>query len=288
MKSRLALLLLLPCLLYTALTASDFSVSGLDILLNDQEFEVKGLCYQPTPIGESGAQPPFGDYYTFSTRNQALWDRDFPNFRKMGANVVRLYGWTPNADHSDFLAQAYNNGEDPVYILINRYIDPNTDWLDPDAVQALLTDWQDIATELADNPAIMGFLIGNEVNTYFNNSIGAVNGDSALFWTVMEQLADAVKKKAPNKLVSVAITDRPDQIDNFDDQITTIDFWAMQVYRGTSFTTPDHAIRGSQFEAACHNRIRLRCPGWRDRRGMAKQRRTPRKCHRGPLERIAG
>jgi hypothetical protein len=234
MKSRLALLLL-PCLLSTALTASTFSVSGRDILLNGQEFEVKGLCYQPTPIGESGSQPPFGDYYTFSTRNQALWDRDFPNFRKMGANVVRLYGWTPNADHSDFLAQAYNNGKDPVYILINRYIDPNTDWEDENAIDALLFDWEAIATELAEDPAIMGFLIGNEVNTYFNNSIGAVNGDSPLFWAAMEQLVAAVKAIAPDKLVSVAITDRLDQVNSFDSQIPSIDFWAMQVYRGNTF-----------------------------------------------------
>ncbi len=172
MKSKLVLLLLILSSLSTLSTASTFSASGRDLFLNGQEFEIRGLCYQPTPIGESGAQPPFGDYYTFSARNQELWDRDFPNFRKMGANVIRLYGWTPGADHTAFLDQAYNGGDQPVYVLINRYINPETDWLDETAINALLADWEAIATELADHPAIMGFLIGNEVNTYFNSSPG--------------------------------------------------------------------------------------------------------------------
>ena len=47
----------------------------------------------------------------------------------------------------------------------------------------------------------MGFLIGNEVNAHDGN------GYDAEFWSAMNQIAGAVKLIAPDKLVSVAITD---------------------------------------------------------------------------------
>jgi hypothetical protein len=234
-RIRLIPLLFLVALYSSAMAAGEFSVSGRDIFLNGVEFEARGVCYQPTPIGESGGLSPFGDYYTLSTRNQALWERDFKNFRKMGVNVIRLYGWTLGADHTAFLSKAYNGGSDSIYVLVNRWISPETDWTDTTAVNALIADWQIFATELANNPAVMGFLIGNETNAKFNSAIGMVNGDSAFYWDAMKQVASAVKAIAPNKLVSVAITDRLNQVATFDANLEIFDFWAMQVYRGDSF-----------------------------------------------------
>ncbi|MBT8041544.1 MAG: hypothetical protein KJN98_00075, partial [Pontiella sp.] len=52
-------------LVLLAVTAADaagiFTVSGRDIFLDGSLFEVRGACYQPTPIGEdAGGGPPYG------------------------------------------------------------------------------------------------------------------------------------------------------------------------------------------------------------------------------------
>lgn len=222
----LSLALLTPAALTVA--ASVFTTDNRQIRLNGEVFSAKGVCYQPTPIGQDpSAAPPFGDYYTSGYAD--LWARDFVNIRKMGANLIRLYSWTPGPDHSAFLEAAWNNGEEPLYVLINRYINPATDWTDPAAVDAIAADWIAIANEVKDHPAVMGFLVGNEVNAKNGN------GYNPDFWAAMNNITTAVKLTAPDKLVSVAITEALDQVSTHDAFMTFLDFWALQVYRGDSF-----------------------------------------------------
>jgi len=220
--------------------AGVFSVSGQDILLEGSAFEVQGMCYQPTPIGMAGDAAPYGDYYTDGYSN--LWARDFENLRNMGANVIRIYGWTIGADHSAFLDSAYNSGNQSLYLLVNRWINPNTDWANTSEVNALVSDWEAIANELKDHPAVMGFLIGNEVNAHSGN------GYDPDFWAAMNQIAGAVKGIASNKLVSVAITDQLGQVASQDTTMANLDFWAIQVYRGSGFGSffTDYATASSK------------------------------------------
>lgn len=217
-----------------------FSVSGREIFLDGSVFEVQGMCYQPTPIGMAGDAWPYGDYYTVGYSN--LWARDFANLRNMGANVIRIYGWTIGADHSAFLDAAYNSGDQVLHLLVNKWINPEIDWSNSTAVNALVSDWQAIATELKDHPAVMGFLIGNEVNAHYGN------GYNPDFWAAMNQIAGAVKTVASNKLVSVAITDVLSQVQSYNSTMTNLDFWALQVYRGHTFGNffTDYAARSSK------------------------------------------
>jgi hypothetical protein len=214
----------------TADAAGTFTVTGREILLDGSVFDVRGMCYQPTPIGENpAAGPPYGDYYTAGYA--PLWARDFENLRMMGANVIRLYGWTVGADHSAFLGEAYNGGDQPLYVLVNKWVSPWTDWANTAAVDALVAEWEAIALELKDHPAVMGFLIGNETNAQEGN------GYDPDFWAAINRIAGTVKAAAPNKLVSVAITDALDQVNSVDLSMTNLDFWGIQVYRGATFWT---------------------------------------------------
>lgn len=221
--------------------AGVFSTSGRELFLDGSAFEVRGVCYQPTPIGQDpSAGPPFGDYFTSSYAT--LWARDFENLRLMGANVIRVYGWTIGANHQSFLDAAYNGGDASLYVLVNRYINPATDWGDTNAVNALIADWSAMADELKEHPAVIGFLVGNEVNVQNGN------GFDPQFWNAMNQIAGAVKTVAPDKLVSVAITDALNQVETRDATMTHLDFWALQVYRGTGFGTffDDYAARSTK------------------------------------------
>ena len=225
----------------TADAAGIFTVSNREIFLDGSAFEVRGMCYQPTPVGEDvTAGPPHGDYYTAAYSN--LWARDFANLRNMGANVIRGYGWTIGEDHSDFLDAAYNGGDQSLYFLVNKWINPATDWSNTSDVNALVAEWESIATELKNHPAVMGFLVGNEVN--WQNG----NGTNPDFWAAMNQIAGAVKAEAPDKLVSVAITDELGQVQTYDASMTHLDFWALQVYRGHAFGNffADYEVRSTK------------------------------------------
>lgn len=227
MKLYLLTLLLFPALILSG--ASVFSSKERQILLNGEPFFIKGICYNAAPIGATGTEPPYGDYYT--DNYLPLTERDAENLRKLGANVQRSYGWTPGENHQRYLNRAYNNGEQPVYMFINRWIDPHTDWGNEAAVEEITRTWMTIVEETKGHPAVIGYLLGNE----HNNEAG--NGANPLFWQAMETIAAAVKNTAPDKLVSVPITDRIDEVTQFDDTLNSIDFWSIQVYRSTTFGT---------------------------------------------------
>lgn len=196
-----------------------------EFIVAGEPFSMRGVCYQPTPIGANPAfDPPFGDYYTNSY--SSLYERDIPLIRAMGANTIRIYGWSDQNNHDGFLDACYNGGVDPIYVLINRYIDPNTNWSSNSAVSSISTQFAKIETRLGDHPAVIGMLIGNEAN------IKNGNEDDPAFWTAMNTISAAVKAVNPDRLVSVAITDAIPKIAEFDDNLPNIDFWSIQSYRG--------------------------------------------------------
>ena len=116
-----------------AFAQGDFSVNERQIHWDGERIFLRGVCYQPTPIGENPSQgPPYGDYFTANYK--AVYERDILLMRDMGCNLIRVYGWTPGADHSDFLNLCYNGGDRPILVLINRWINPATNWSSSAAV----------------------------------------------------------------------------------------------------------------------------------------------------------
>lgn len=219
---------------------AEFTVSGRALLKDGAPFTVKGVCYNPTPIGDNGSRSPNGDYYT--SAYSAIWDRDLTQLRAMGANVIRIYGWNPTADHTAFLNRCYNNGDRPIYVLVNYWVDPNTDWTNAKSVKTITNNFVNIETRLGANPAVLGLIIGNEVNA--QNS----NGWKNAFWAAMNSVATSVKAVNSKRLLSVAITDALDQLASGDGQLPALDFWCVQVYRGGSFGSffSDYAARSSR------------------------------------------
>jgi hypothetical protein len=209
--------------------ASVFTVEEKQILLNGEPFRIKGICYSPNQIGQSGTLTPFGDFFTglfFATTGP-----DNANMRRMGANVQRGYGWSVGSSHTAYLDRSYNDGINPMYVFINRWIDPSTDWDNTAAVDAIVNDWVAIAEETKDHPGVIGYLFGNEAN------VQSGNATKASFWNTMETIAAAIKEVAPEKLVSFPITDALSSVQIVDELVPSIDFWSIQVYRSTTFGT---------------------------------------------------
>jgi hypothetical protein len=218
--------LALATLVATQTAATVVTVSGRQILVNGQPFIARGVCYQPTPLGDDPSQAtPWGDYYTFSYR--AIYERDLPNLRRMGANLIRVYSWDHTVSHADFLDKAYNNGRDPIYVLLNRWIDPNSDWSNPSVVDTIKNDYRAMAANVAAHPAVVGFIIGNELNRQ--------NGANSNFWTAINDIASALKVAAPNRLVTMAMAEGITEIAQVNSRMTGLDVWSVQCYRGNSF-----------------------------------------------------
>ena len=209
---------------------AEFTVEGRAILRDGVPFQVRGVCYQPAPIGDDpAAAPPHGDYYT--AEYDALIARDLPLIRGLGANVIRVYGWTPGADHTAFLDTCYNGGVDPIFVLVNRWVSPATPWNDAAAVDAFRQEVLRIDAGLGRHPAVLGILLGNEANAHEGN------GAKVSFWQAMNSVAASLKQQNPERLVSMAITDAIPQIAARESIMTALDFWSVQTYRGTTLGT---------------------------------------------------
>lgn len=196
-----------------------------NLIVDGAPFSMRGVCYQPTPLGSNPQfDQPFGDYFTNAYSD--IYERDIPLMRAMGANTIRIYGWSDQNNHDAFLDACYNGGVDPIYVLVNRWIDPNTNWSNNSAISGISAEFTRIEERLGDHPAVVGIALGNEAN------IQNGNGDNAAFWGAMNTIAGSIKAVNPDRLVSVAITDAIPQVAAFDDSLTNIDFWCLQSYRG--------------------------------------------------------
>ena len=216
------------CALACLRAAAAFTVSQRRILRDGSPFFVQGVCYQPTPIGNNNTlYEPYGDYFT--ANYAAIYQRDLPRVRAMGANVLRVYGWKSSQSHTDFLDRCYNHGVSQVFVLLNSWINPGTDWSNSSAVAALAQQFVALDANVANHPAVLGIVIGNEVNSQNGNSTNPA------FWAAMNTIAQAVKTANPARLVSIAITDATAQVRDFNASLPKLDFWCIQVYRQPTF-----------------------------------------------------
>lgn len=192
---------------------------------------MKGVCYAPTPVGRRGSEAPHGDFFTKEWK--AIYERDLPLMRSIGVNCVRVYGWKPDADHEDFLNAAWNGGVQPIRVLVSNWVDPYTDWRSRRAMEALKRDWGRIAERAKDHPALLGYLVGNELNhAYWNRSLPSV-------WTSLNEIAAEIRRHDTNHLITTALGDG-EVMQNLRagvKEAPLINAWCVQTYRGDSFKT---------------------------------------------------
>lgn len=197
-----------------------WTVDGYKILLDGKPFFAQGVCYFPLPAGNESSKPPYGDYFYNFPGQDPVWkpflDRDLPRMRAAGVNLIRLYSmwaWagqdfvvaplnvdkTRTLSHQGFMDMAYGGGSQPMYVLVNVFIEAGR-WADP-SYQAQIEDvYRQLATELKDHPAVMGFMVGNELN-------GEATRGNPQFWQWIDHLARIIKEIAPDKLTTMALVD---------------------------------------------------------------------------------
>jgi beta-galactosidase/beta-glucuronidase len=116
---------------------------------------------QPDPIGiDPETDPPY-DYLT--SKYRPIYERDLPLLRQMGVNTIRLPGWTNDANHTDFLDKAYNNGDKPIYVIVTFRIDPTLypDISTPVARAKIRADFRAMVAAYKNHPAVLIWSIGD-------------------------------------------------------------------------------------------------------------------------------
>jgi hypothetical protein len=229
-------------LLIFGLSGNCFAVKvkivGGGLFVNDEPFTVKGVNYSPVPIGvDPETTSPYGDYFT--SNYSPIYERDLPILRQMGVNTIRILGWNNNgADHTDFLNKAYNNGVNPIYVIVTFSMDPvlYPDISSPGARAKIKADFRAMVAAYKNHPAVLIWSIGDELNRPEMYG-GKVSG---LFRLINEMAHEAHVEEGVNfhpVTTPLADIDLIKTIFNYEPFVSELDIWGANIYRGASFGT---------------------------------------------------
>ena len=173
---------------------------------------------------------------------------DIQNMRAAGVNAIKLYAGNPALNAGEpgsagnwksFLDACYNNGTNPIYVVMFSYIQGDVIAAGGAAYQQYITDYQNLVRSTVTHPAILGYCVGNEI-------FGGVTS-SAQFWTNFGDLLNAAKEageeqnatpflmSATNDDYTPAQTWPAIQLGENSNQLANLDAWGINVYRGPLF-----------------------------------------------------
>ncbi|WP_299098859.1 glycoside hydrolase family 2 TIM barrel-domain containing protein [uncultured Winogradskyella sp.] len=177
------------------------SVSGRHLMLNDQFYLIKGICYHPVPKGDSTER----DFGTLTQDLKLMVDA--------GINTIRVYSPINEESVLDEIGKAgikviigfgYNQGGKND-ILSGTFID--------------------YVNKYKDHSAILMWELGNEYNYHPE----WFDGDIKNWYTAMNAAAAAIHKNDPSHPVTTAHGDLPKELAR--SMSPNIDVWGMNVYR---------------------------------------------------------
>ena len=273
---------------------------------------LKGVCYSPAPLNASNEHvPAIGDWFwdQFTVNNgqttiygwDALWKRDLDRIRDLGVNTIRVYcmlsrqksgtkennyipiPWNSGQlfTHNRFLDLCWNNGVNPLYVLVGIPLPAAMFWREQYAKTkpAEIGYWQNVLSETAKtvgkHPAVMGFTIQNEqdgADPCYNNKVWA-----DFWWAQANDMARRVQEAAQPKLVGMAVHDDPKipgKAAQWMEKCPYIDFWGVNPYQTVNFdptfySTPDGpgyaGLKGHALKPVILTEFGIPAPGHRDR-----------------------
>jgi hypothetical protein len=203
--------------------ASSIQVQGRQLLVNGEPFVVNAMAYAPIGVGEN---------WQSAWRDRAdRYSIDFPLIADSGANAVRLYAPILT---SAMLDAAWAEG---LHVIPTFGVDA-IQLECPEGKDFMLDRFVDMVEQWKDHPAILAWLVGNEVN----NNLGAA--DLCQDWypqlDAMAQAAHTAEGSAFHP-IGTATGDRADVADvcipgcSDDSALPNVDLWGLQLYRGCSF-----------------------------------------------------
>ncbi len=176
-------------------------VSGRQLLVNEKQYVIKGICYHPVPKGST-------------RRSFETLDQDIELMLEAGINTIRVYAPIDDKnvldklDHSGIkviIGFGYNDKKEKYDIVSQTYLD--------------------YVEQYKDHNAILMWELGNEYNYHPE----WFKGDIKNWYADMNIAAKAIHEIDKNHPVTTAHGDLPDALAL--SMGTEIDVWGMNVYR---------------------------------------------------------
>lgn len=198
------ILIILTAFLFSCSTGSQIqyetTISGRNILVNNNPYIIKGVCYNPVPKGS----------------NQRSWDGlgiDLEIMKEAGVNTVRLYSPVDNRDVLDAFANA------GIKVIIGFGYNQNGYY------DILSGSFIDYINKFKDHSAILFWELGNEYNYHPE----WFNGDINNWYKALNEAAKNIHKADELHPVATAHGEIPDS--KILNDCPDIDIWGMNVYR---------------------------------------------------------
>jgi len=202
-------------------------VVGKTLWVQGQPFQVKGVGYQPVPVGQDVSSANLDALYT----DPCILARDLPLLRELGVNTVRFWSELPD---SDLLLDAmYHDGVDPIYGIMGFWVPsyPGVDYSDPVFADDLEQAFRAYVARFKDHPAVLAWGIGNENNLSYD-------GDLADWYALANRLAAAAHDVEgatyhPTMIINGGMLDFADVAVGSDDvSLADVDLWGHNAYFG--------------------------------------------------------
>jgi len=229
----------------TKVTIKKLQDSRYQLLVNKKPYIIKGVCYNPVPIGES-------HYYDFWSDPLQPWITDGKLMKGMGINTVRFYhiGDNPKAVKKVIgdLYSLYG-----IRTIMGHWLGfwnyPAPFYGDADFRQNVKKSVLDMVREYKDEPGILFWVLGNEnnysfagkLNPWSSAEIDAIEDPAArirerarTYYSFVNEIAEEIHKIDPNHPVAMGNGEMI-TLDIAREAAPAVDIVACLVYRGRSF-----------------------------------------------------
>jgi hypothetical protein len=198
--------------------ASNVTTDGRQLKVDGKPFVVNGVAYNPISIGEN---------WQFAWEDRAdRYDVDYPLIHDLGANAIRVYAPLVT---TAMLDKAWEEG---LFVIPTFPVD--TVNLQCAEGRAFMQDrFVDMVTQWKDHPAILFWLVGNEVNNNLTGGVGLC-GD---WYPQLDAMALAAENAGAMQPVGTAVAGMTDVCSSCSDDLDlpNVDLWATQLYPGCDF-----------------------------------------------------
>ena len=235
-------------------TESDFVIKGVCYsptpinVLGDGAPNIGDFFFDPV-INPANGNTDFFNWYGLwgagSLGDGFFAREDLNKIRDLGANSIRTYSMLSRQQnekgrnlpefpdpsgqyhhqHKQFLDQCWNNGKNPVYVIVGIPLPSDVLYLNlqgnTDKIKFYDFVLRETIADLKDHPAVLGFTTQNELNdgadafpngsggqmTADQTSTGVVNDRSNFYWGKIKEHSDYAKTTAPDKLNGICVHD---------------------------------------------------------------------------------
>ena len=223
----------------------DDSKGGHRLLIDGKPFFIRGVCYNPVPIGQNFKSDFFG-------KDSPALGVDGDLMKQANINTIRLYHAGTNAADVKLVINGLYK-KHGIFSLLGHHLAfwewPPANYADPKFREHLKKQVLDMVRTYKDEPGVLGWILGNENNYSFDLDVRPWTSDeidalatpeerrlerAKIYYTFINDMAKEVKKIDKRHPVIMGVGETK-SLDIAAKYATDIDILGMIAYRGSSF-----------------------------------------------------